>query len=716
MSNQGEKGAELTKKCPACQATYPDNFVVCANDKVILVKIKKDKLLGQILNERYKVVEEIGRGGMSIVYKGVHELMDRLVAIKVLLPQLVSDQTSIKRFQVEAQAASCLSHPNVITIYDYGVVDEEQPFLVMDFLEGESLSDVIKRDDHVDMKRTIPIFMQAAEALEHAHQKGVIHRDLKSSNIMLINFEGKDDFVKVVDFGIAKLMPSSGKQSQHLTATGEIFGSPIYMSPEQCTGSTLDARSDIYSMGCMMYEALTGQPPIMGRSVVETMEMHLTTLPPSFKEIRPELEINESLERVVMKALSKKPEARFQKMQELRDALEGVSKLLEQEKLFGPTTGLRSTSAKNKVVKQSDTQKNTQQAKTGGVKARAVETSRQEPAKVEAAPSDLSSKLKGFVPGQKPSFVLIAVGALLLAGIATTVGFVLSSSSVGSLLSFQNKDEGLIYYYAPASETNSKTGEVILWVKPAAGSSEANHALKLSTGSYNMDDRSAYAEGAGIGDYWKINYKRVGNDNVIDEGTMVENQSSEDLRQIVGLVRSMFGILSKEDDTISGETMMNFYTEDYSKNNFAKLSEVWSKETTLFQSIGDVNSAPKSALKIESYDKKKMVASVLCNTTFWIRKGPRYLRFIIQKENGKKWLIHKVEEISPTIWQQDITESNQFSSSSSAQDAGASDSGDAINLKKESEHSMSDINKILDQAGEQNSGSEKESSPDLNIE
>ncbi len=703
MSNQGEKGVELTKKCPACQSTYPDNFIVCQNDKVILVKIKKDKLLGQILNERYKVVEEIGRGGMSIVYKGVHELMDRLVAIKVLLPQLVSDQTSIKRFQVEAQAASCLSHPNVITIYDYGVVDDEQPFLVMDFLEGESLSDIIKRDDHVEMKRTIPIFMQAAEALEHAHQKGVIHRDLKSSNIMLINFEGKDDFVKVVDFGIAKLMPSSGKQAQHLTATGEIFGSPIYMSPEQCTGSTLDARSDIYSMGAMMYEALTGQPPIMGRSVVETMEMHLTTPPPPLKETRPDLEINESLERVVMKALSKKPEARFQKMQELRDALEGVSKLLEQEKLFGPTTGLRSTAAKTKSVpsKQENTQKSAQ-GKTSGVKTKAQETSRLEPARDDAPLNDATSKLnklKELVPGQKPSFVIIAIGALLLAGVATAAGFFLSNTNVGSLLSFQNKDEGLIYYYAPASETNSKTGEVILWVKPSTGSSESAHALKLSTGSYNMDDRSAYAEGASIGDYWKISYKHVGSDNVLDEGTMIDQKSSENLRQIVGLIRSMFGILSKDDDTISGDAMMNFYTDDFAANDYQKLSETWSKETLEFQAIGDVNSAPKSALKIESFDPKKLTASVLCNTNFWIRKGPRYLRFVVIKENNKKWLIHKVEEISPTIWQQDIADGSQFDSSDSK------DSG--LDLKKESEHSMGDIKNILDQE-DGKSGSKRE--------
>jgi len=214
---QQTTGGQKIKKCPACNGEFPADLVVCPNDRTMLLTPKKDELIGQILNDRYKVVEEVGRGGMSAVYRGVHELMDRTVAIKVLLPQLVSDQISIKRFQQEAQAASHLQHPNVITVYDYGFVASGQPYLVMDFLEGESLSEIIKADKHVPVKRVIPIFMQACEALEHAHQKGVIHRDLKSSNIMLIDFEGKKDFVKVVDFGIAKLMPSSGKQSQNLT-------------------------------------------------------------------------------------------------------------------------------------------------------------------------------------------------------------------------------------------------------------------------------------------------------------------------------------------------------------------------------------------------------------------------------------------------------------------------------------------------------------------
>ena len=310
------------KVCPVCKREFPANQAVCPTDKSMLMYVQKDELLGTVLNDRYRVLVEVGRGGMSIVYKGVHEMMDRTVAIKMLQSQHVTDQLSIKRFQQEAQAASHLQHPNIITVYDCGVVATGQPYIVMDFLEGDSLTDEIEKTNHLPYQRVVPIFVMACEALEHAHQKGVIHRDLKSSNIMLVEVEGKKDFVKVVDFGIAKLTNASGKVAQNLTQTGEIFGSPIYMSPEQCLGQNLDSRSDIYSMGAMMYEALTGLPPLMGDTIYATMKMHVSQMPESFSKARPDLKIPEPVERIAFKALAKKPEQRFQSMQEFRDALD----------------------------------------------------------------------------------------------------------------------------------------------------------------------------------------------------------------------------------------------------------------------------------------------------------------------------------------------------------------------------------------------------------
>lgn len=354
VTSEANRSFEKRKKCPACSREFTGTLIVCKHDGTLLIPVKPDPLIGALLADKYKIDSEIGRGGMSIVYKGRHELMDRPVAIKMLQAQLVEDQTSIKRFQQEAKAASCLTHPNVITVYDFGVSPTGQPYLVMDYLQGESLIDVIKRDNHIAVNRTLNIFIQACDALQHAHQKGVIHRDLKSSNVMLTEFEGKHDVVKVVDFGIAKLMPSSGKQSQNLTQTGEIFGSPIYMSPEQCLGQVLDARSDIYSMGAMLYEALTGEPPLMGDTVVNTMQMHVSTNPPQFDEIRPDLHIPIQLQRVCMKALEKRPECRYNSMDEFKEALEHIERQLDTMPAPPPT----SQAAQQRIASPRQTRQN----------------------------------------------------------------------------------------------------------------------------------------------------------------------------------------------------------------------------------------------------------------------------------------------------------------------------------------------------------------------
>jgi len=344
------------KRCPACKREFPATEIVCAYDHTILMTVTVDQLLGTTLADKYLVMSEIGRGGMSIVYKGKHTLMDRIVAIKMLQSQLVADPTSTKRFQQEAQAVSCLAHPNVIGVFDFGIAPTGQPYLVMDFLVGESLADIIKRDNHVPEKRAIGLFMQACDALEHAHKKGVIHRDLKSSNIMIVDAEGKPDTIKVVDFGIAKLMPSSGKQAQNLTQTGEIFGSPIYMSPEQCLGQPLDARSDIYSMGVLMYEALTGYPPLMGHTIVDTMQMHVGTKPVSFVEMRPDLTFTQDLEDVVFKALQKNPDDRFETMQGFYKALERTQAAINNgtaRRIGGSTAAVGGANSPDPVIKAS---------------------------------------------------------------------------------------------------------------------------------------------------------------------------------------------------------------------------------------------------------------------------------------------------------------------------------------------------------------------------
>lgn len=283
---------------------------------------KAESLVGTVLADKYEILAVLGRGGMSVVYKARHLLMKKAVAIKVLLPQLVLNPQSLKRFQQEAEAASCLSHPNVITVYDFGVSEHGLPYLVMDLLHGQSLAEAVKEKGALDVQRALDIFVQACSALGEAHRKGVIHRDLKPSNIMLVLTDSGSESVKIVDFGIAKVLPQEGEEFQKLTQTGEIFGSPFYMSPEQCMGLKLDARSDIYSFGCLMYETLTGKPPLVGAHTLDTMFKHMNETPQGLTNLKCEAHVRERLEMVIFKALAKTPDQRYQSMKELEDDLE----------------------------------------------------------------------------------------------------------------------------------------------------------------------------------------------------------------------------------------------------------------------------------------------------------------------------------------------------------------------------------------------------------
>jgi serine/threonine-protein kinase len=305
----------------ACSEEFPGGIGVCPHDGNMLVPLPSDPWVGRRLNN-YQIREIIGTGGMGVVYMAYHELMDKHVAIKMLRAALVTDTMSVKRFTREAQAASKLNHPHIISMYDHGFTNTGQPFMVMDYLRGHALSQVIKENGQVGVDRAINILVQSCEALDHAHKNGVIHRDLKPANIMLITAEDQADFVKVVDFGVAKVMqPGVSQEAQSLTQAGEVCGSPVYMSPEQCLGKELDNRSDIYSMGVLIYETLTGKLPFLGKNMVETMQMHVQETPKRFTEVRPDLFIPERVEAVVLKALGKDPELRPQTMGELANDL-----------------------------------------------------------------------------------------------------------------------------------------------------------------------------------------------------------------------------------------------------------------------------------------------------------------------------------------------------------------------------------------------------------
>lgn len=267
---------------------------------------------GTVIAERYKVIEEIGRGGMGVVYR-VHQLtLGRDMALKTIDAHDVKDATW-RRFQKEAKASSLLDHPNLISVHDSGVIQGKHPYFVMDYVQGTTLSKLVEEKGPLSVEEALPIFIQVCFGLAYAHDLGIVHRDLKPSNIMLIKPPGGGAYtVKIVDFGIAKLHQAEGADIQELTKTGEIFGSPLYMSPEQCLGIAVDHRSDIYALGCVFFEALAGLPPFMGNTALATMMQHQSEKPPTLKEATLGKEFPAGVETLISRLLEKDPEKRYQ--------------------------------------------------------------------------------------------------------------------------------------------------------------------------------------------------------------------------------------------------------------------------------------------------------------------------------------------------------------------------------------------------------------------
>lgn len=285
------------------------------------VKIPQDKLdllVGVTLEDRYYVMSLLGKGGMSLVYKAKDKKTGEVVAVKCLRTQVLGDEMVVKRFQREAEVLNRLNHPRIVQFFGYGTNRRGQPYFVMDYLVGTSLGDILRREGHLDLGRFQDIFVQVAAAIGHAHKHDAVHRDIKPGNIMLVEKGGTSDYVKIVDFGIAKVTEGT----QKLTRLGEVWGSPIYMSPEQCVGQNIDARTDIYSLGIVMYEALTGEVPFLGRNYADTMMKQMSEEPPPFKQANPNVDIPPALEQIVFRAIQKKPDDRYQTMGELKTDLE----------------------------------------------------------------------------------------------------------------------------------------------------------------------------------------------------------------------------------------------------------------------------------------------------------------------------------------------------------------------------------------------------------
>ena len=280
-----------------------------------------DRLVGTVIDAKYKILSLLGEGGMGSVFSVLHVLLYKEMALKTFRTADLSAE-AWQRFQREAQAIGKLAHPNIIQVFDFGISDQNFPYYTMELLTGESLFDRLELDKRLTTAQAISVFVPVADALAHAHRQGIVHRDIKPANIFLVTTPN-GPVPKLVDFGLAKLA-SQDRETQSLTAVGMVFGSPLYMSPEQSRGRAMDERTDIYSFGCTLFHALTGDPPFIGDNPVEVVQQHQKKTPPRLVQIAPEGDFPEGLQAVVDKLMAKDVDSRYQTFEEVQKALSAI--------------------------------------------------------------------------------------------------------------------------------------------------------------------------------------------------------------------------------------------------------------------------------------------------------------------------------------------------------------------------------------------------------
>lgn len=361
-----EKGGETRKICPHCGRFYPGYARFCAFDRssleaMVAGKVAKSNaagpagppsndsppsvtmtvdfapqstndqlamalretgeedgpysaLIGKTIDGKYLVQSVLGEGGMAVVYKANHIQMERTVVIKVMQGWLLANKNSVERFERECKLTAKLNHPNIVSVYDVGSIGGKEPYLVMEFIKGEALADKIHNQGALPYATTANIIIQICRGLQEAHSMGIIHRDLKPDNVLLQHKSDRPDWVKIVDFGISNLVQGA----KRLTKTGRMVGTPEYIAPEQLKDRPIDIRTDLYAIGIMMFEMLTGRVPFEGESAESILMKHLLEDAPPMHTVRPEIEVGNPFEPIVSKLLMKEPDARYQTATELR--------------------------------------------------------------------------------------------------------------------------------------------------------------------------------------------------------------------------------------------------------------------------------------------------------------------------------------------------------------------------------------------------------------
>jgi serine/threonine-protein kinase len=311
--------------CPKCGNRFQSNVGFCPNDGTALEEPRTllREPIGNVLADKYRIEGLLKRGGMGAVYRGTHLMLQKTVAIKLIKPELVTSEDTIRRFHREARAASQLDHPNIVTVYDLGQAEDGTLYIAMELVPGTSLKELVKKEGPLQPERALRLAKSIASALALAHRNQIIHRDLKPQNIMVSeDSEGREQ-PKLLDFGIAKTFESEGPA---LTSTGLVLGTPHYMSPEQAKGTAVDNRSDLYALGIILYEMLVGKVPFDDKSIPAILVKHLNEMPRPLSQLRPGLD--PALEAIVLRCLEKEPANRYQSAEGLSEALSAAESVL----------------------------------------------------------------------------------------------------------------------------------------------------------------------------------------------------------------------------------------------------------------------------------------------------------------------------------------------------------------------------------------------------
>ena len=307
------------RQCASCLKRYDSSVEVCPDCGTRLISF--NPLLGSTIEGKFRIDVQLGRGAMGTVYRATQLNLERPVAMKVMRSDILSNPVAIERFKREALAIARLKHPRIVSIYDYGVAPEVGAYIVMEYLEGRPLNAEVKAMGPLPLEQGIRWMRQVCSAVAVAHSAGVIHRDLKPHNIFLETTQD-GPFVKVLDFGLAKLQRGSEEGIGSLTKSGTLVGSPPYMSPEQCEDLPLDAQSDIYSLGCVFYEMVAGRTPFVGSSPIDTLVKHMNEIPAPPSNYNPD--VPSAVDVVLLKALSKHKHDRYASATEFGQALASV--------------------------------------------------------------------------------------------------------------------------------------------------------------------------------------------------------------------------------------------------------------------------------------------------------------------------------------------------------------------------------------------------------